>query len=75
MIVTEIIIINGKEFTRTYSDADSYIKKVGTDEIYFEAVDPIEIERVYEETNEIIEEIAEFTAEEALDIIVGGEGV
>ena len=74
MIITETITINGKQFTKNYSDEGFYIQKVGTEEIYSEAVDPVDSGRTYIETTERMEE-PEFSAEDALDIIVGGEGV
>lgn len=40
----------------TYSDSNLYIRKVGTEEIYSEAVDVSWAEYTYEETNEPIEE-------------------
>ena len=39
MIVQENITINDKLFVKTYSDAEFYIKKKGTDEVYVEAID------------------------------------
>ena len=39
MIVQENITINNKQFVKTYSDAEFYIKKKGTDEVYVEAID------------------------------------
>jgi hypothetical protein len=74
MIKTETITINGKQFTKNYSDAGYYIQKVGTEEVYSEAIDPVDSGRTYVETDELME-AEEFTAEKALDIIVGGEGV
>jgi hypothetical protein len=60
MIITETITINNKEFIRHYSDANFYIQKVNTEEIYSEAVDPIEFtDRTYIETSEKIEEPTE----------------
>lgn len=52
MLYTEIKIINNKEFVYNYSDK-FMIKKIGTEEIYLEAYDPIEFknERKYEETD------------------------
>lgn len=49
MIVREIV---GK-FIKTYSDENKYIKKVGTEEIYSEAIDVREYE--YVETDKEIE--------------------
>lgn len=72
MIIIETITINGKEFIKNYSDSGYYIQKVGTEEIYSEAVDPIDSGRTYVETSELMKE-EEFTAEDALDIIVGGK--
>lgn len=70
MIYTEIVTIRGKQFRRTYSDA-YMVMRDGVE--YSEAVDPIDTDRVYtESTTPLLEEI---TAQEALDIIVGGEGV
>ena len=39
MIIQENITINDKLFVKTYSDAELYIKKKGTDEVYVEAID------------------------------------
>lgn len=74
MIKTEKIMINGCEFLRTYSDGGKMIRKVGTDEVYGEAVDPINAGREYEETDEVIE-VEEISADDALEIIVGGNKV
>ena len=49
MIKTENITINGRDFIRTYSDSGY---KVERDEVqYDEAIDPIEFNRIYIETN------------------------
>ena len=56
MIITETIIINEKEFTKNYSDSGYYIQKVGTEEIYSEAIDPVDSGRIYIETDELIDE-------------------
>ena len=48
MISTETITIDGKEFTLTYSDTYK-IRKVGTDEIYEDAMDVLDFQ--YEETD------------------------
>ena len=61
MIITETITINGKEFTRNYSDAGYMIQKVGTEEIYSEAIDPINSGRAYVETDILIETNEEFS--------------
>jgi hypothetical protein len=55
MIITETIAINNKDFTKNYSDAGYCIKKVDTEEIYSEAIDPIDSGRTYIETDKLIE--------------------
>ena len=55
MIVIEQI--NG--FTHTYSDNNKMIRKIGTDEIYYEAMDVLGFE--YEETDIEIESISDVT--------------
>lgn len=54
MIVTELYLErpDGTRLVRTYSDARKYITRDG--EIYEEAIDPEELGRVYEETDELI---------------------
>lgn len=46
------------DLMRTYSDLGFKIRKVGTDEVYDEAIDVIGAPFVYEETAEKIEESA-----------------
>lgn len=46
---------DGVDLYRTYSDADFRIHKIGTDEIYDEAIDVVGAPFVYEETAEPIE--------------------
>ena len=65
MIKTETLS-NG--LIRTYSDESKMIKKVGTEEIYCEAVDLPTSEYTYIETDEI----TECADSDALRIIVGG---
>lgn len=55
MVKTEPYFFNGKEFKRTFSDAGVMIRKVGTEEIYSEAVDLLTAPWQYEETDEKIE--------------------
>ena len=54
MIVTELVRFGRREFKRTYSDEDYLIRKIGTDEIYSEAVDVLNSSYEYEETEEKI---------------------
>lgn len=61
MIITETITINNREFTKNYSNAGYMIQKVGTEEIYSEAVDPINSGRTYVETDILIEVNEEFS--------------
>lgn len=67
MIKTETIIVDGRNLTRTWSDAGRYVVRDGVS--YGEAIDPAELGRTYTE-GEIMED--EATAEELLEIIVGG---
>ena len=54
MIKTETVTINETEFKRTFSDEGYYIKKVGTNGVYSEAVDLPGASYEYEETTEKI---------------------
>lgn len=51
MIIQEKIVINNKEFLRTYSDSNLKIKKIDTNEVYDEAIDLITSNFSYEESN------------------------
>lgn len=53
MIVKEFFMtrFDGVDLYRTYSDQNLYIKKVGTDEIYSEAIDVENAPYIYEETD------------------------
>ncbi len=55
MIQQETVTFNGREFRRTYSDEGYLIRKVGTDEIYSEAVDLPDRNFEYVETDQSIE--------------------
>lgn len=48
MIIQEQI---GNDLVKTYSDKGMMIRKIGTDEIYSEAIDPKKLNRKYEETD------------------------
>lgn len=54
MIVVEQIEINGKEYIKTYSDANKMIEREGI--LYTEAIDPIGYARKYIETDVDIDE-------------------
>ena len=45
MIVTEQMVIDGRNFTLTYSNSGKYVVRDGIS--YYEALDPTEYERVY----------------------------
>ena len=55
MIVQEIIEGN-TTLVKTYSDKGVMIRKIGTDELYSEAIDPQKFNRQYEETDILIDE-------------------
>jgi hypothetical protein len=55
MIQQGTVTFNGREFRRTYSDEGYLIRKVGTDEIYSEAVDLPDRNFEYVETDQSIE--------------------
>jgi hypothetical protein len=56
MIRIEYLELNGQPFTKTYSTDGFKIRKIGTDEIYDEAIDVENAPFVYEETTEKTEE-------------------
>ena len=49
MIQTELITVDDRQLRRTWSDAGFMIERDG--EMYSEAVDPAEFDRVYTETD------------------------
>ena len=63
MIRVETITINGKEYTRTWSD--EYVKIERDGALYEEAIDPVDSGRVYTETDIPIETDEDTEAEEA----------
>ena len=63
---------DGVKLYRTYSDENYMIRKVGTEEIYEEAIDVENASYEYEETTEPIEELNEVEEKAmAYDILVG----
>ncbi len=54
MIIVENKAMNGKEFKHTYSNSGMKIKRENV--LYDEAYDPIEFDRVYEETDKAVGE-------------------
>lgn len=63
---------DGVNLYRTYSDIFYKIKKIGTEEIYDEAVDIEDSDFQYEETEELLEEMSETVLKaQAYEIIIG----
>lgn len=63
---------DGINLYRTYSDLFYKIKKIGTEEIYDEAIDIEDSNFQYEETEELLEEINETILKaQAYEIIIG----
>ena len=65
MIKTELIAVDGHQLRRTWSDAGFMIERDGA--VYSEAVDPVEFDRVYTETDMSVES-------ESADEIVSDDG-
>lgn len=59
-IISEILLINGRRFTRSYSDQNRFI--VRDDTAYSEAYDPTELDRRYTE-GELIPDDEDLPAE------------
>ena len=75
MIVTEQLIINGKQFTKTYSDSGFMVERENVQ--YSEAIDPAEFGRTYTETDIPIEGEAASEIEQkaaAFDYLTGRSG-
>ena len=53
MIKTELITVDNRQLRRTWSDAGFMIERDGA--VYSEAVDPAKFDRVYTETDVLIE--------------------
>lgn len=51
MIQVESITLRDNVFKRTYSDAGFMIRKLGTEEVYSEAIDLLDAPYEYEETD------------------------
>ena len=59
MIVSEIVTTRRKQYRKTHSDQGYYIRKVGTEEEYTEALDRLNSAFEYEETDRKIEQEGE----------------
>lgn len=65
---------DGVNLYRTYSDSNYMIQKVGTDEIYEEAIDVETATYEYEEIDEPIEQFGDLEQKAmAYDILVGSD--
>ena len=64
MLRTEIVTYSGKEYVRTWSDADLMIERDGV--LYEEAIDPINSGRLYTETDRPIVHEGEATEDDYL---------
>lgn len=73
MIVQELFTTrsDGVKLFRTYSTDGKYIIQSGTGVMYGEAIDVESAPYTYTESNEAIE----LTAEEALELILGGDNI
>ena len=67
MIKTEMIMIDGRQLRRTWSDIGFMIERDGA--MYSEAVDPVDFDRVYTETDMPVE------PESTDEIISASEGI
>ena len=63
MIIQEQI---GNDLVKTYSDKGVMIRKIGTEELYSEAIDPQKFNRKYEETDIPIEKHDEINEYESI---------
>lgn len=70
MIVTETYELNGRQFVRTYSDANRYVVRDGV--AYSEANDPAEFGRTYTEGDIMPQDESTLADKaEAYDILMG----
>ena len=67
MIITEQLTINGKQFTKNYSDSGYMIERDGAQ--YSEAIDPAEFGRTYTETDIPIDGEGDLTVTDALEML------
>ena len=73
MIVTENITVNGKKFTKKYSDKGMMLERNGV--YYSEALDPAEFDRLYNETDITAESTTKDATEEDYQDALGEFGV
>ena len=70
MVIIEHLTIDGRAFTKTYSDAGRYVVRDGIS--YDAAYDPAELRRTYTEGEVIVPEDYDVDGDDALDILFGG---
>ena len=71
MVQTETVTINGTTYTHTYSDAGRIIERQDG-ACFVEAIDPLNSDRTYTETDELIDPPTEADYAEAGRILLGG---
>lgn len=71
MIVQEHFDVDGRDFIRTYSDANKYVVRDGVE--YSEACDPAEFNRQYTEGNDIPSEELDNNMAEIINILTGDD--
>ena len=70
MIIQEQI---GNDLVKTYSDKGVMIRKIGTDELYSEAIDPNKFNREYEETDVPIDYEIDYEIDQEIDEVLEDE--
>ena len=73
MIRSENMTINGKAFVKTYSDNGFMVERDGV--CYSEAIDPVEYNRQYTETDEPVEGYTEEATTEDYETALAEMGV
>ena len=74
MVLSELLIIDGRELVRHYSDAGLKLRQMETGVVYDDVIDVVPCRYTYEETDEPVDEEA-ISDSQALSIITGGEPI
>lgn len=74
MVISENLLIDGRELIRHYSDAGLKLRQIETGVIYDDVIDVVPCRYTYEETDEPVDEEA-ISDSQALSIITGGEPI
>ena len=69
MIIIENITIGEEQYIKTHSDSGRMIRKVGTEEVYAEAIDVADAGFTYIETDMPVEPDREATAEDMKEML------